>query len=43
VGELSQAGGKMQLPCLQIRHPDGTEWLYESEDIISYLRVHFDR
>jgi glutathione S-transferase len=41
--ELRQVGGKMQLPCLRIRHPDYTEWLYESEDIISYLRVRFGR
>lgn len=41
--ELRDRGGKQQVPCLQIRHPDHTEWLYESEDIISYLRVHFSR
>jgi glutathione S-transferase len=41
--ELREKGGKLQVPCLQIRHPDHTEWLYESDDIISYLKVHFSR
>ena len=39
--ELRDKGGKLQVPCLQIRHPDHIEWLYESDDIISYLKVHF--
>ena len=41
--ELVEQGGKRQVPCLQIRHPDHTEWLYESDDIISYLKVRFSR
>jgi glutathione S-transferase len=40
--ELKGGGGKTQVPCLQIRHPDYTEWLYESKDIISYLKVRFE-
>ncbi len=35
--ELIEKGGKMQVPCLQIRHTDRTEWLYESKAIIDYL------
>ena len=41
--ELRAGGGKIQVPCLQIRYADYTEWLYESEDIISYLKVRFAR
>jgi len=41
--ELRIQGGKNQVPCLRIDHADYTEWLYESEDIISYLKVRFDR
>ena len=41
--ELRSGGGKLQVPCLQIRHPDYTEWLYESDDIISYLNAHYAR
>ena len=36
--ELVQGGGQMQVPCLRIRESDGsTRWMYESDDIISYL------
>ena len=36
--ELISGGGKQQVPCLHILDPDGgTEWLYESRDIIEYL------
>ena len=32
-------GGKYQAPCLRISEPNGEdEWLYESDDIISYLK-----
>jgi glutaredoxin len=41
--ELAQAGGKVKVPCLYINQPEQTAtWLYESDDIISYLRQHFD-
>jgi len=37
--ELMQEGGSSQVPCLRIEKDDGkTEWLYESMDIIEYLR-----
>ena len=37
--ELMQEGGSSQVPCLRIEKDDGeTQWLYESTDIIEYLR-----
>lgn len=37
--ELIKGGGKAQVPCLRIEAADGTvNWLYESGDIINYLR-----
>jgi hypothetical protein len=40
-GELRSEGGKMQTPCLRIQHQDRSDWLYESDDIIQYLRQRF--
>lgn len=38
--ELLAGGGKLQVPCLKIEKPDGAaEWMYESSDIIAYLRT----
>lgn len=38
--ELREGGGKVQVPCLKITQKDGTiNWLYESDEIISYLRT----
>ncbi len=40
--ELTQRGGQAKVPCLKITQPNGdTRWLYDSEKIISYLRVRF--
>ena len=40
--ELIEGGGRRTVPCLRIEHDDSTcEWLYESYDIIDYLRDHF--
>jgi len=40
--ELLKGGGRVQVPCLRIRHTDGQiEWLYESDDIIRYLESRF--
>ena len=40
--ELVNEGGKVQVPCLRIRHQDGhTEWLYESASINQYLADRF--
>ncbi len=37
--ELQQGGKKTQVPCLRIEQPCGkAKWLYESNDIISFLR-----
>lgn len=37
--ELIAGGGKKQVPCLRIEHDDGAvQWMYESTDIIRYLR-----
>ncbi len=39
---LIEGGGKPQVPCLRIPHPDGrVEWMYESADIIRYLEARF--
>ena len=39
--ELIQGGGKPQVPCLKIETENGTiQWLYESRDIIDYLKRH---
>lgn len=39
---LQQGGGKPVVPCLHIREEDGaSRWLYESADIIAYLRGRF--
>ena len=39
--ELLEGGGRVQVPCLKIKYGDETKWLYESSDIISYLRDRF--
>lgn len=36
--ELREGGGSSTVPCLRIDSEDGTRWLYESLDIISYLK-----
>ncbi|CAA0100883.1 Uncharacterised protein [BD1-7 clade bacterium] len=37
--QLVKGGGRAQVPCLRIEHDNGrVEWLYESRDIIDYLR-----
>lgn len=42
--ELMRGGGMSQVPCLRLDYPDGrTEWMYESLDIIRYLRQRFDK
>jgi glutaredoxin len=40
--ELVARGGKAQVPCLRIAPAQGGErWLYESADIVRYLRERF--
>ncbi|KGJ86917.1 glutathione S-transferase N-terminal domain-containing protein [Colwellia psychrerythraea] len=37
--ELQQGGNKTQVPCLRIEQANGkAHWLYESDDIINFLR-----
>lgn len=37
--ELVEQGGKDQVPCLRINHPNQpTEWMYESDAILAYVR-----
>jgi glutaredoxin len=40
--ELVEGGGIYQVPCLKITKDDGsTEWMYESSNIIRYLKTRF--
>jgi len=36
--ELIEGGGSGMVPCLRIRDDAGTRWMYESEDIVRYLK-----
>jgi glutathione S-transferase len=38
--ELLTGGGDTQVPCLRIERDGEVTWLYESLDIIAYLRAH---
>lgn len=39
---LLQGGGQVKVPCLKITNKKGkTEWMYESADIIRYLKENF--
>ncbi|MEO5969127.1 MAG: glutathione S-transferase N-terminal domain-containing protein [Bdellovibrionia bacterium] len=40
--ELLKGGGTIQVPCLRIEKDDGSvQWMYESADIILFLRERF--
>lgn len=40
--ELARGGGQVKVPCLKIiDHSGRSEWLYESDRIIDYLRSRF--
>jgi glutaredoxin len=40
--ELTTEGGRHKVPCLRIEKADNSvEWLYESNDIIAYLKNQF--
>ncbi len=42
--DLNQYGGKPQVPCLLIEKTDGNkEWLYESTEIVAFLKQHSSR
>jgi glutathione S-transferase len=38
---LLEGGGAIKVPCLRIQTEQGSEWLYESSDIITYLDNRF--
>jgi glutathione S-transferase len=39
---LTQGGGKAKVPCLKITDASGqSQWLYDSDAIIGYLRARF--
>ena len=41
--ELVREGGRHKVPCLRIEKPDNSvQWLYESNDIIAYLKQQFN-
>ena len=41
--ELSEQGGRVKVPCLRITQERGNaQWMYESDDIIHYLRARFE-
>ena len=41
--ELTNGGSKKQVPCLRIDEADGTtNWLYEAQNIIDYLKAQID-
>ncbi len=40
--ELQENGGQIKVPCLRITDEQGNHtWMYESDDIIAYLRERF--
>ncbi|MEM7799918.1 MAG: glutathione S-transferase N-terminal domain-containing protein [Chloroflexota bacterium] len=42
--DLIAGGGKPQVPALRIEQEDGSvEWMYESSDIIGYLKERFGK
>jgi glutaredoxin len=36
--ELLEGGGKLQVPCLRVEKDGNVSWLYESKDIIDFLK-----
>ncbi|MCZ6640050.1 MAG: glutathione S-transferase N-terminal domain-containing protein [Gammaproteobacteria bacterium] len=39
--ELYEGGGRNSVPCLRIQRAGEVQWLYESLDIIDYLKSRF--
>ncbi len=37
--DLIQQGGKFQVPCLRVDNGSTTRWMYESDQIIDFLRA----
>lgn len=40
---LLQGGGRIKVPCLRIEKDGEVEWLYESSEIIRYLKERFNQ
>lgn len=38
---LADGGGRVKVPCLRIESDNGSQWMYESNDIIGYLQQRF--
>ena len=36
--DLIQGGGRATVPCLKITQGDQVQWMYESRDIVQYLK-----
>lgn len=36
--ELRGEGGRSMVPCLRIENEQGVQWMYESDDIVRYLK-----
>lgn len=39
---LQEQGGRVMVPCLRINENGQDRWMYESNDIIAYLKQQFD-
>ncbi|NLO54955.1 MAG: glutaredoxin [Gammaproteobacteria bacterium] len=39
--ELEQQGGRIKVPCLRIEEAGEVRWMYESNDILAYLKERF--
>ena len=39
--ELLREGGRIKVPCLRIEQAGAVQWMYESDDIIRYLKDRF--
>ena len=40
--DLAELGGRIKVPCLRIQQDGQDRWLYESDDIIAYLKNRFE-
>lgn len=39
--DLEKLGGRIKVPCLRIQNAEEDRWLYESDNIITYLERNF--
>lgn len=40
--ELAREGGQIQAPCLRIENEGEVQWMYESSEIVQYLKGRFE-